>query len=177
MNLKGIAIGDGVCDPVTMLQYADFLLQIGLIDKKQAAYLYQEQNRTLEYLKKGDLKKAFMTFDRLVRGSPGAGTSSYLHRVTGLQNIYNFITTIQPADFSYNLEFIDTSQTRKAIHVGNIDYTPVSYVTQAGLQEDFMRSTKPWIAELMNKYKVTFPSFIKPIFTSSTRNSYVELKK
>ena len=30
---QGLAIGDGLCDPETMLNYGDMLLNIGLIDQ------------------------------------------------------------------------------------------------------------------------------------------------
>ena len=33
MPLRGLAIGDGLCDPVNQLDYADFLFQTGLVDE------------------------------------------------------------------------------------------------------------------------------------------------
>lgn len=33
MPLKGLAIGDGLCDPPNQLDYADFLYQVGLLDE------------------------------------------------------------------------------------------------------------------------------------------------
>lgn len=32
MPLKGLAIGDGLCDPYNQLDYGDFLYQVGLLD-------------------------------------------------------------------------------------------------------------------------------------------------
>ena len=34
INFRGMAIGDGLCDPVTMTNYGDFLYNIGLIDEQ-----------------------------------------------------------------------------------------------------------------------------------------------
>ena len=34
INFRGMAIGDGLCDPVTMTNYGDFLFNIGLIDEQ-----------------------------------------------------------------------------------------------------------------------------------------------
>ena len=33
MPLKGLAIGDGLCDPPRQLDYADYVYQVGLIDE------------------------------------------------------------------------------------------------------------------------------------------------
>ncbi len=33
MPLKGLAIGDGLCDPQNQLDYGDFLYQVGLLDE------------------------------------------------------------------------------------------------------------------------------------------------
>ena len=33
MPLKGLAIGDGLCDPSHQLDYGDFLYQVGLLDE------------------------------------------------------------------------------------------------------------------------------------------------
>ena len=41
INLKGIAIGDGLCDPETMTDYGDFLFGIGLIDELDRDYFKQ----------------------------------------------------------------------------------------------------------------------------------------
>ena len=33
MPLKGLAIGDGLCDPPNQMDYGDFLYQVGLLDE------------------------------------------------------------------------------------------------------------------------------------------------
>ena len=33
MPLKGLAIGDGLCDPLHQMDYGDFLYQVGLLDE------------------------------------------------------------------------------------------------------------------------------------------------
>ena len=38
INMKGMAIGDGLCDPETMTDYGDFLFGIGLIDELDRDY-------------------------------------------------------------------------------------------------------------------------------------------
>ncbi|EFN61705.1 Vitellogenic carboxypeptidase [Camponotus floridanus] len=49
INLKGLAIGDGLSDPENQLQYGDYLYQIGLIDQNGKAE-YQKYERKARYL-------------------------------------------------------------------------------------------------------------------------------
>ncbi|OQR72929.1 putative serine carboxypeptidase CPVL isoform 1 [Tropilaelaps mercedesae] len=153
MKLAGIAIGDGLCDPATMFDYADFLLQIGLLDNTQATHFRTEQNKAKTYIEQGDYISAFKIFDELLNGDKLNGTQSYFKQVTGLDVYYNFLLTKEPASFSYYNTFVQTPQTRRAIHVGNMTYNDGSIV-EMRLEGDIMRSVKPWIAELMNNYKV-----------------------
>ena len=51
INLKGIAIGDGLCDPVTMTNYGDFLLNIGLIDELDRNYFKQMEEIQVKLIK------------------------------------------------------------------------------------------------------------------------------
>lgn len=154
MKLKGIAIGDGLCDPVSMQQYADFFVQIGLLDQKQAVYFYEQQNQTIEYIKNGDYLGAFSTFDRLILGATSTKTTSHFTNVTGINFHYNFLMAEQPADFDYYIDFIQTPTVRAALHVGNATFSPTSIPAQEHLREDFMKSMKPVIEKLMDEYKV-----------------------
>ena len=49
--MKGIAIGDGLCDPVTMTNYGDFLLNIGLIDELDRNYFKQMEEIQVKLIK------------------------------------------------------------------------------------------------------------------------------
>lgn len=149
MKLKGIAIGNGLCDPETMLNYADFLQSAGLIDRKQAEHFYQEQNKTLHYIKQGEYMKAFDVFSSLI-----IGNNSYLINALGFPYRYNLLLDEEPADVNYYKHFVQTPQSRKAMHVGQLPLNDRTVVFQH-LLGTFMKSAKPWIAELMNTYKVT----------------------
>jgi hypothetical protein len=54
MPLKGLAIGDGLCDPLHQMDYGDFLYQVGLLD---------ESDRT-EVDKHADLAKISMELEQ-----------------------------------------------------------------------------------------------------------------
>lgn len=39
INLKGLAVGNGLCDPINQLTYAEYLFELGLIDQKSKQLL------------------------------------------------------------------------------------------------------------------------------------------
>lgn len=100
MKLKGIAIGDGLCDPVTMLDYGDFLQSIGLLDDSQADHFRSEQAKAKAFIEKEDFHSAFLIFDELLNGDKLNGTKPYFQRITGLNFYYNFLLTVVRTELS-----------------------------------------------------------------------------
>lgn len=45
INLKGLAIGNGLCDPEHQLEYSKYLYQLGLIDSQQQAEMIKAENQ------------------------------------------------------------------------------------------------------------------------------------
>lgn len=152
INLKGIAIGDGLCDPATMFDYGDFLFQIGLLDENQANFFISEQNKAVKLIADGEYFEAFKIFDFLLNGDL-INTTSYFTNVTGMKFYYNFLYTNGPDDFNYYPSYLALDDTRKAIHVGNLTYNEGNKV-EMFLVNDIMQSVKPWVATLMDNYKV-----------------------
>ncbi|CAG2166942.1 unnamed protein product, partial [Oppiella nova] len=50
INLKGIAIGDGLIDPVSQFNYGAYLYQIGLLDENQREYVDKQANKAIDYI-------------------------------------------------------------------------------------------------------------------------------
>ena len=46
-----MAIGDGLCDPITMTNYGDFLFNIGLLDELDRDYFKQVEDILVNYIK------------------------------------------------------------------------------------------------------------------------------
>ncbi|XP_065287705.1 probable serine carboxypeptidase CPVL isoform X1 [Dermacentor albipictus] len=154
INLRGIAIGDGMVDPETMLDYADFLYQIGLVDRGQADYIRAESARAVGYIKQGRYMDAFLSWDKFFN-LDALYQSSYFKNFTGLDSFYNFLLSSNPYCFDYYKAFVDSPVVRKAIHVGNLTFNNGD-ATGRHLRGDIMQSVKPWLASLMDKpqYKV-----------------------
>ena len=49
--LKGLAIGDGLCDPIHQMAYGDFLFQVGLLDENDRDELVNMTQLTRSYIK------------------------------------------------------------------------------------------------------------------------------
>lgn len=152
INLKGIAIGDGMVDPSTMFDYADFLYQIGLVDSNQAAYIREASQKAKQFIDDGRYLDAFYIFDALLNGDV-VKEPSYFKNVTGLDFYYNFLLSKQPKQLGYYNAFVQTALVRKAIHVGKLLFNDGDAV-EAHLLEDMMKSVKPWLTVLMENYKV-----------------------
>lgn len=58
--LKGMAIGDGFSDPVSMLNYGEYLYNIGLLDLNGKSYFDQEEDKARQFIKAGRFMDAFL---------------------------------------------------------------------------------------------------------------------
>ncbi|XP_054847402.1 probable serine carboxypeptidase CPVL [Eublepharis macularius] len=153
INFKGVAIGDGLCDPEVMLGgYPQFLYQIGLVDEKQREYVQRQTDLGAIYIQQKKWKEAFEVFDVLLNGDE-TGSPSYTQNVTGCSNYFNFLQCQEPADQEYFGELLSLPEVRKSIHVGNLTFHDGSLV-EKHLLEDVMKTIKPWLAILMDNYRV-----------------------
>ncbi|CAF0842433.1 unnamed protein product [Rotaria sordida] len=149
INLKGMTIGDGVCDPVNQYQYGEFLYQIGLIDQTQKTYV-DLQTALMRYnIEQKNYIEAFHLFDALMNGDL-INTTSYFYNVTGIKNYFNYLTTIEPEDQGYFIPFITRPDRRKQIHVGNMSYTSQSDIVERMLLNDLLQSVAWKIAAIAN---------------------------
>ncbi|KAG0432408.1 hypothetical protein HPB47_020872 [Ixodes persulcatus] len=96
INLKGIAIGNGVVDRVTMMDYADYLYGISLVDRNQAAAIRQKTDAAVDLIKQGRYLDANDALQPVFDGKP-----SMYENFTGFTNYYNYLYSKTPADQEY----------------------------------------------------------------------------
>ncbi|KAJ8313565.1 hypothetical protein KUTeg_008126 [Tegillarca granosa] len=153
INFQGMAIGDGLCDPQTMMgQYASFMYSIGLLDEQQRGYFQAMTDKAVAYINDKQYFEAFKIFDLLLNGDL-TPYKPYFYNVTGTSNYYNFLLTEEPEEFEYYGKYLADPSVRKAIHVGNLTYNDGEAV-EKHLVNDIMASVKDWIVPLMDNYKV-----------------------
>lgn len=153
INFQGMAIGDGLCDPESMMgEYATFMYNIGLLDEKQRGYFQSMTDQAVAFIHDGKYFDAFKIFDLLLNGDL-TPYKPYFYNATGISNYYNFLLTEEPAEFEYYGKYLADPTVRKAIHVGNLTYNDGEAV-EKHIINDIMASVKPWVATLMDNYKV-----------------------
>ncbi|CAL1274971.1 unnamed protein product [Larinioides sclopetarius] len=157
INLKGMAIGNGLCDPETMLDYSPYLYQIGLIDRNQAAVMQNLSDSIREHIRRKEYYEALVEVDKLIIQFNVLPFPSYFTNYTDYRFYYNYLHTKEPEAFHYYKGFINLPQVRKAIHVGNLTFQ-IGEKAQENLLLDIMQSVKPEVTVIMNHYKVLFYS-------------------
>ncbi|KAI8441868.1 hypothetical protein MSG28_005552 [Choristoneura fumiferana] len=138
INLQGIAIGDGWCDPEHHFVYSQFLYQVGLVDWNAKEQIEEYEADAVKYVKNQDWDNAFDAWYMML---------NYVDRSMK----YNFINQNELEDFSSVLK---SDTVRKAIHVGNNEFNLISDDVYYYLTQDMMKSIAPWIVELLDHYSV-----------------------
>jgi vitellogenic carboxypeptidase-like protein len=153
INLMGMAIGDGLCDPVTMTNYGDYLFEVGMIGYKERTHFEEVAKNARENIRQGNWRIASELFDELLDGDL-TGAPSYFKNVTGSDYYFNFLQFQEPKEFNFYSKFLNLPEVRKAIHVGDKVFHNGTKVEKI-LFEDIMKSVKPWVEDILNAgYKV-----------------------
>ncbi|XP_015433612.1 PREDICTED: venom serine carboxypeptidase [Dufourea novaeangliae] len=153
INLKGLAIGNGLTDPENQLLYGDYLYQLGLIDAngRDLFHKYEEQGRSL--IKQKKFVEAFDVFDMLLDGDL-IDHPSLFRNLTGFDFYFNYLHTQDPSDSDSMAQWIQKPDVRKAIHVGNCTFNVEATKVEEHLKGDIMQSLAVLITDLTKHYRV-----------------------
>ncbi|CAG5047326.1 unnamed protein product [Parnassius apollo] len=152
INLKAIAIGNGLSDPEHQLVYSKYLYQIGLLDWNQAKIFADYESKAVNFIEQKKWEQAFETFDTLLNGDLIDGQSVFFN-MTGFKFYFNFLHTKDYMDFEDFGPMIQKSIVRRAIHVGNLTFHD-GHDVEKHLKQDIMQSVAPKISELLDHYYV-----------------------
>jgi len=164
--LKGLAIGDGLCDPYNQWEYGDYAFETGLISAIDRDTLHVMSAKAKQHVKEGSLFDAVQTFNQM---------NGLIVEKSGLSFEYNFELDAQPDEFVFYEDYLVTPETRKGIHVGNKKYANVSMDVYVNLYLDFARSVVPQVQDLLNNdYKVmVYSGQVDVIITSTGSEKFV----
>ncbi|XP_046403551.1 venom serine carboxypeptidase-like [Ischnura elegans] len=154
INLMGLAMGNGYCDPERMMNPGDYMYQIGLVDEKARLYFKGKEELALKYMRENDWIAAFKVMDETM-DSDLSPYKSYFYNVTGFTFAYNYLHDHEESTFGDLGVFVQSLEFRKAVHVGNRPFDGGSGIVERYLMADVMQSVKPWVEELLDAgYKV-----------------------
>ena len=146
MNLAGIAIGNGLTDPVTQVAtHAMNAYYSGLINERQRNELEKAQWEAVKLTKMGNWKEATNARIRVL---------DMLQSMTGLATLNDYSKKVP-----YNTELLSTflqkEEVKKALGVNeSMVYELCSDIVAATLRDDFMKSMKYMVELLVKKSKV-----------------------
>ncbi|KAF5192056.1 Carboxypeptidase [Thalictrum thalictroides] len=146
VNLKGVAIGNGLTDPITQVAtHAETAYYIGLINEKQRLQLEEFQNEAVKFVQEGKWSNATDARNKVL---------STLQNMTGLATLYDYRRK-KPYRTDLVDEFLANEEVKKALGFPiSINWEDCSDTVADVLHEDVMKSVKFMVEELLKKTKV-----------------------
>ncbi|KOB76530.1 Carboxypeptidase [Operophtera brumata] len=153
INLKGLAIGNGYCDPINQLDYGSYLYQHGLLDNNQRDVFKQYQDQIKQLIRRESWVRADLLMDKLIDGV--VSNTSFFKMFTGFNSYYNFLYTDSEYDSKKLLNLLQNDKVRHSIHVGGLPFHDGQVVVMH-LAYDMMKSVASDISTLLSHYKIVF---------------------
>ncbi|CAL0312155.1 unnamed protein product [Lupinus luteus] len=146
VNLAGLAIGDGLTDPVTQVAtHATNAYYVGLINERQRIQLENDQLEAVRLTKTGNWSEAADARNRVLHK---------LQSITGLATLYDYTKKV-PYEDDLVAQFLNLTEAKKALGVNeSFVYELCSDVVGAALHADVMKSVKHKVEELVKRSRV-----------------------
>lgn len=153
INFQGILYGNGITDPVNMLDIGEFTYGIGLIDRTAANHMTRIAGEAVKHIRSGKTALAARVVDSLFFGI--ATNTTFFKNVTGFEYYYNYLYDTEPKDIRLYKQFVIRPEIRRALHVGKREFSTTRDVVYDHFREDFLRSAVPQLTVLLeNGYRV-----------------------
>ncbi|GKU98046.1 hypothetical protein SLEP1_g11100 [Rubroshorea leprosula] len=146
VNLRGVAIGDGLTDPV--IQVATHAVNAyfsGLINERQKKELEKAQWEAVNLVQMGNWSEATHARTRVL---------NLLRNMTGLATLYDYTKQV-PYQTGPAIKFLNIGEVKKALGVNeSMVFEECSDTVEAALHEDVMKSVKDKVEFLVKNSKV-----------------------
>ncbi|XP_059058201.1 venom serine carboxypeptidase-like [Achroia grisella] len=141
INLRGMAVGNGLIDPRSMMHYSDLCKALGILDTVQLNKVKELETSIVKLIDENKIVNASNKFNE---------TIEYIKKQSAV-NIYNFHK--EPDVNTTQFErFVNRADVRNWIHVGNATYNLNNEIVYQKMLPDIMNSTKPFVEELLEHY-------------------------
>lgn len=155
INLKGVMISSGFCDPINQIAYGDYLHEVGLLDHNARERFYFLENCIKEHIKNKNWVQAYETFDYLIAGDRNKNT--LFQNLTGLTDYYNYVFDTQIHKHLRTISYyLELEELRRALHVGVLKYNITAEIVADYLKADMMKSVINSVPPLLHSYKFLF---------------------
>ncbi|XP_041367311.1 probable serine carboxypeptidase CPVL isoform X2 [Gigantopelta aegis] len=158
INLKGLAIASGFCDPESMIQkFGDYAYINGFMTEKERDYFNSRIDETVQLIREKNFSAAMTVFDETYLGTGiyTNQTPSYYNNKTRIPHYYDIRKTSPPNDVLKFSNFVNQSSIRRAFHVGNRSFSDGDSV-YIKMSVGFLDTAKPWYEELLQNYTILF---------------------
>lgn len=152
INLKGLAIGNGLTDPENQLVYGDYLYQLGLIDSNGRDKFHELEDKGRKLIQAKKFDEAFDVFDALLNGD--VHPPSLFTNLTGYDFYFNYLHIHDSEESNWMSEWVQRVDVRRAIHVGNNSFHTEDKSVEEHLKADVMQSLAVLISDLTQHYRV-----------------------
>jgi carboxypeptidase C (cathepsin A) len=139
INLTGVIVDSPWIDPYTQSHYGDYLYGVGLINEKNRDEFIANETRIRSLIDEDKYLEAFQLAIQTSMVNPA--------KLTGYTAMSNIIHETPP--FINMTAFTVANSTRKALHVGSLDFKFISQEQQSRMHSNFMRSAKPKLDALL----------------------------
>ncbi|CAL0312157.1 unnamed protein product [Lupinus luteus] len=146
VNLAGLAIGDGLTDPVTeVATHATNAYYVGLINERQRIQLENDQLEVVRLTKTGNWSEAADARNRVLLK---------LQSIIGLATLSDYTRKV-PYEIELVAQFLNLTEAKKALRVNeSFVYELCSDVVGAAIHADVMKSVKHKVEELVKRSRV-----------------------
>ncbi|XP_027347184.1 serine carboxypeptidase-like 50 [Abrus precatorius] len=146
VNLAGVAIGDGLTDPVAqVVTHAANAYYVGLINERQKNELEKAQLEAVRMAQKGNWSEATDARNEVL---------DMLQNMSGLATLYDY-TRKEPYQSDLVEQFLNITEVKKALGVNeSFVYEICSDIVGAALHADVMKSVKYMVEHLVRKTRV-----------------------
>jgi len=150
VNFYGIAIGDGLSDPITQIQgYADLFYNWGIVDAHERDICLDLQRQITEEIKKENWSEASNLFNLLIDGPTLQGKPDLFQVFSGSPNYFDMAISYNPVYGGDWTAYVNSTAVREVLHVGD-RYFQDGSIAANGLQDDLCKSVKPLMAPLFD---------------------------
>ena len=153
INLKGLAYGNGITDPINQMDRSSFIYQIGLVDRHGQKYMADIEEEIRCSIKNEEYIKAIDLFNTLIPRRY-IQTPSVFTNLTGYTYIYNYLQHEQPEVFNYYVSWVQRNGIRRALHVGDTPFHVHNPKVPLHQKGDMIKSVAHLIVDLLKDYKV-----------------------